>query len=50
MSIMNGELQDHEFELYENSDTMKKYTGVWIVVNNGYLLWPILMPPINYSF
>ena len=47
MSIMNGELQDHEFELYENSDTMKKYTGVWIVVDNGYLLWPILMPPVK---
>ena len=44
---MNGELQDHEFDLYESSDSMRKYTGEWIVVDNGYLLCPILMPPVR---
>lgn len=47
MSIINGELQNHKFKLYENSDTMKKYTGVWIIVDNDYLLWPILMSPVK---
>ena len=43
---------DIEFELLErdpvtNDIKAVRYTGVWLIVDNGYLSWSTLIPPIN---
>jgi hypothetical protein len=43
---------DVEFELLErdphtNDIKTVRYTGVWLIVDNGYLSWPTLIPPIT---
>ena len=44
---MNGNV----FELFERIDDGSiikvKYCGVWLVVDNGYLNWGVIIPPIN---
>ena len=41
---------DFEFELYDYDDTNKqiikvKYTGYYVIVDNGYLRWSVTIPP-----
>ena len=44
-------LQDVEFDLFEeDSDgniSSRRYKGAWIIVDNGYLMWPSNIPPFN---
>ena len=52
MSLKKGcSLQDVKFELYErnsNGEIIKvKYKGAWLIVDNGYLSWPVTVPPIK---
>ena len=46
-------LDDVEFELLErdkNGNTRsRKYRGVWLLVDNGYLAWSTCMPPFKMS-
>ena len=52
-SLRDGSsLQDLEFELYDYDEsglvvTKKKYRGAWLLVDNGYLSWPVTVPPIK---
>ena len=48
-------LSETEFTLFEHDDTSgeiveRKYRGVWILVDNGYLDWPTTVPPIKRTF
>lgn len=49
--IKRGEiLQDVEFELFEDRNgeiVTVKYTGVWVIVDNGYLSWATTVPPFT---
>jgi hypothetical protein len=51
-------LDDVEFELFEYDDregddasvVSAKYTGVWVIVDNGYIHWSVCQPPYkNYK-
>jgi hypothetical protein len=50
--ICNGKIQDDvEFELIEYNASGEavsvKYRGVWVLVDNGYLNWSIMVPPLK---
>ena len=52
MDVKNGKIPENfEFELYErkeNGETAKvRYSGVWFMVDNGYLSWSCTVPPDN---
>jgi hypothetical protein len=45
-------LNDVVFELYERDCnaggiTKVKYNGAWLIVDNGYLNWPVTVPPMK---
>jgi len=47
-------LQDVVFELYDSIDTdgnvvKQKYSGAWVIVDNGYLNWSTTVPPMKSS-
>ena len=45
-------LPDVAFFLFERVDgTIKKrkYTGAWVLTDNGYLPWSVTMPPLKYG-
>jgi hypothetical protein len=46
-------LEDIEFELKETDQAGNivavKYHGCWLMVDNGYLNWPVTMPPFKTS-
>jgi len=33
----------------EGGVVKKKYKGLWVLVNNGYLAWPTTMPPYTQA-
>jgi Plant transposon protein len=52
--IQEGRLfADHVFELFDYDDSMNvikhKYSGAWILVDNGYLNWPTTVPPMKIT-
>jgi hypothetical protein len=53
--IYDGEiLQDVEFVLFERQEASGKiigvtYRGAWLLVDNGYLTWPITIPPMKVT-
>jgi DDE superfamily endonuclease len=54
VSIERGDLgKDHVFELLEQGpgDTYitRKYKGVWLIVDNGYLSWSCTVPPFKQT-
>jgi Plant transposon protein len=47
-------LNDVEFELYDHVDNRgnvvkQKYSGAWVIVDNGYLNWATTVPPMKAS-
>ena len=46
-------MDDLEFELLERSENnqikRRKYKGAWVLCDNGYLPWSVIMPPSNHS-
>ena len=45
---------DFGFELYDYDDTNKqiikvKYTGCYVIVDNGYLRWSVTIPPLKHT-
>lgn len=52
VSLNKGRMmQDFTFELYERDGsgnvTKAKYRGPWLIVDNGYLNWPMTVPPFR---
>ncbi len=52
--INNGDfLSDVEFELFKQNESGEvisvKYRGAWLMVDNGYLSWPVTVPPFARS-
>ncbi len=52
--LFSGEiLGELEFELFERVDNgrvrKRKYKGAWVLTDNGYLPWPVTMPPSKNS-
>ena len=48
--MQNGAyLNDHQFTLKDSEGKDENYTGVWILVDGGYLNWPTLICPFKHS-
>ena len=48
MDLFNGELySDMSYTLNYDEDRVTNHTGAWIIVDNGYLPWSTMIPPLK---